>query len=263
MTVVVAGREKAMQASRSDYLDTQAEKQSSACLDESLSRKMSLDWRQIDRLAAGQTAHILAAGASEEIETPKPLAKQHETPCTASSTSQQVVGERQRAISHRSTVQASTGFHCFASTICSRMEEDPATQLFGDSEDGIDLYGALNLNKSDAPTVDAIKKAYRRLALAYHPDKQAATLSEAERAEATLQFQRIGYAYAVLSDETRKARYDATGRTDQGGIEDLKGDASWEDYFKTLWSGEVNADTIDDFFASYEGSSSLLFIACS
>ena len=52
---------------------------------------------------------------------------------------------------------------------------------------------------------DEIKKAYRKLALAYHPDKQADAASK-ERA-ANL-FGKISEAYNVLSDPIKKTLYD-------------------------------------------------------
>lgn len=52
---------------------------------------------------------------------------------------------------------------------------------------------------------DSIKKAYRRLALLHHPDKQ----SEENRERATAHFQLISEAYEVLSDKQERAWYDS------------------------------------------------------
>ncbi|KAG6877709.1 hypothetical protein C0993_004804 [Termitomyces sp. T159_Od127] len=93
--------------------------------------------------------------------------------------------------------------------------EDPITQFFPDVET-VDLYEVLSV-QSDAK-IDAIKKAYRRLALVYHPDKHA-TASDADKAAASTKFQQVGFAYAVLSDEERRLRYDRTGSNEE--IDDL------------------------------------------
>lgn len=65
-----------------------------------------------------------------------------------------------------------------------------------------DLYAILNLEKacSDAD----IKKAYRRLALQFHPDKCAAPGTDDA-------FKAIGGAFAVLGDQDKRASYDRFG----------------------------------------------------
>jgi DnaJ family protein C protein 7 len=60
-----------------------------------------------------------------------------------------------------------------------------------------DYYKILGLDKNSNPTESEIKKAYRKNALKYHPDK-CAGLSEDEKAEAEKKFKDIGEAYAVL-----------------------------------------------------------------
>ena len=62
-----------------------------------------------------------------------------------------------------------------------------------------DYYGVLGV-EADAP-LDAIKKAYRRLAATHHPDKS----SEADAAE---RFQLILRAYATLKDDAARAEFD-------------------------------------------------------
>lgn len=64
-----------------------------------------------------------------------------------------------------------------------------------------DWYKVLNIDKNaDSPT---IKKAYKRLALQWHPDKNVGNQEEAES-----RFREIAEAYEVLGDEEKRGRYD-------------------------------------------------------
>lgn len=68
-----------------------------------------------------------------------------------------------------------------------------------------DYYKILEIAK-DANQPD-IKKAYRKLALVHHPDRNGET--EEKRAVAEQKFKDITEAYEVLSDEQKRNRYDA------------------------------------------------------
>ncbi|KAJ6596879.1 hypothetical protein DFH09DRAFT_1133004 [Mycena vulgaris] len=126
--------------------------------------------------------------------------------------------------------------------------EDPISQFFPGQE-SVDLYAILSL-ASDAK-LDDIKKAYRRLALVHHPDKQT-TATEARKAEASTKFQQIGFAYAVLGDEKRRQRYDKTGKTDEGF--DLgAGEDGWDAYFEELFD-RVTRGKLDEMKKEYQGS---------
>jgi curved DNA-binding protein CbpA len=72
--------------------------------------------------------------------------------------------------------------------------------------DDDDYYAILGV----PPTADAkaIRKAYLKLSLQYHPDKNVDDPASAQAA-----FVRIGQAYQVLSDPTQRALYDATYRS--------------------------------------------------
>lgn len=77
-----------------------------------------------------------------------------------------------------------------------------------------DYYEVLGLQKG--ATADEIKKAYRKLAMKWHPDKWTQS-SEAEQKEAEKNFKEVGEAYAVLSDDQKRARYDQFGHAGMGG----------------------------------------------
>ncbi len=124
---------------------------------------------------------------------------------------------------------------------------DPISQFFLDAED-VDLYEVLGI-KSDAK-LDDIKKAYRKLALKYHPDKHVGA-DEKAKADASLKFQQLGFAYAVLSDETRRSRYDLTGKTDEGS-DFGPGEDGWEAYFEELFD-RVTKRKLDDIKKEYQG----------
>jgi len=69
----------------------------------------------------------------------------------------------------------------------------------------VDYYRVLEVTRN-ASTED-IKKAYRKLALKWHPDKNPDNLEEA-----TKKFKEISEAYEVLSDEKKRRMYDTYGK---------------------------------------------------
>ena len=68
-----------------------------------------------------------------------------------------------------------------------------------------DLYETLGLSKGASD--DEIKKAFKRLAMKYHPDRNPGNKEAEEK------FKDIQVAYAVLSDPEKRAYYDRTGQT--------------------------------------------------
>jgi molecular chaperone DnaJ len=70
------------------------------------------------------------------------------------------------------------------------------------------LYDILGISKTASQ--DEIKKAFRKLAMKYHPDKCA----ESEKEENETKFKQINEAYTVLSDEEKRKQYDMFGTYD-------------------------------------------------
>jgi molecular chaperone DnaJ len=89
-----------------------------------------------------------------------------------------------------------------------------------------DYYEVLSVPK-DVSKED-LKKAYRKLALKYHPDRNKAP-------EAESQFKEISEAYAVLSDDEKRTQYDQYGHAGINGkytTEDIFRGADFESIFR-------------------------------
>lgn len=100
-----------------------------------------------------------------------------------------------------------------------------------------DFYAVLGVSK-DADQAE-IKKAYRKLARKYHPDKNPGDKAAEE------QFKKIGEAYGVLSDPKERKRYDAVRQMMSGGPRFATGSAGsaggFEDLFGSAFGGRAGA----------------------
>ena len=95
-----------------------------------------------------------------------------------------------------------------------------------------DYYEVLGVNKSSKK--EEIKKAYRKLALKFHPDKNKGDKAAEEK------FKEASEAYHVLSDEKRKANYDQFGHSafqggGQGGFGNFDFSSSFSDIFEDVF----------------------------
>ncbi len=78
-----------------------------------------------------------------------------------------------------------------------------------------DYYKILGVDKNTSK--DDIKKAYRKLAIKYHPDKNPDDKQSEEK------FKEVSEAYQVLSDPKKKSSYDMGGSFDFGDFDDMFG----------------------------------------
>jgi len=93
----------------------------------------------------------------------------------------------------------------------------------------MDYYSVLGINRNASE--EEIKKAYRRLAHEYHPDKAGGSEKK---------FKEINEAYQVLSNREKRAQYDAFGQMPFGGGgpsgDGFAGFGDFGDMFEELWS---------------------------
>lgn len=104
-----------------------------------------------------------------------------------------------------------------------------------------DYYQILGLQKGASR--DEVKKAFRKLAAEYHPDKKTGNESK---------YKEITEAYAVLGDEKKKAEYDAYGHSFQGtsGGQGFGG-FNWNDFQGGFQNGQGFEFDISDIFENF------------
>ncbi|KLJ13385.1 hypothetical protein EMPG_11674 [Blastomyces silverae] len=99
-----------------------------------------------------------------------------------------------------------------------------------------DLYNVLNIDKS--ATKEEIRKAYRKAALAHHPDK----VSPEEREGAEVRFKAVSQAYDILYDDEKKHIYDTHGMSafDGSGRAGMQGGPDLDDLLASMFGGGMN-----------------------
>jgi curved DNA-binding protein len=113
-----------------------------------------------------------------------------------------------------------------------------------------DYYKILGVERSAGE--DDIRKAYRKLAMKYHPDRNPNDKQAEER------FKEINEAYQVLSDATKRAHYDRLG-SDYSNWQQrgAPGDFNWDQYGGGGFPGGVRVEygDLDDLFGGAGGFS--------
>lgn len=86
-----------------------------------------------------------------------------------------------------------------------------------------DYYEVLGVSKT--ASADELKKAYRKLAMQYHPDRNP------DDKDAELKFKEAAEAYEVLNDSQKRAKYDRFGHQGMQGGQDFHGFSNANDIF--------------------------------
>jgi DnaJ-class molecular chaperone len=102
-----------------------------------------------------------------------------------------------------------------------------------------DYYAILGVGRN--ATDAEIRKAYRKLALEWHPDRNQG------RSEATERFKEISEAYAVLIDTSKRHQYDQAGRP---GTEDFR--YSQEDIFRDFFRNPAATAIFEELAREFE-----------
>ncbi|MGD8780410.1 MAG: molecular chaperone DnaJ [Ignavibacteria bacterium] len=107
-----------------------------------------------------------------------------------------------------------------------------------------DYYEVLGVGKNASK--DEIKKAYRKLAMQHHPDRNPGNKEAEEK------FKEAAEAYEVLSDDQKKVKYDRFGHSGLRGGQDFHGFNDVNDifsHFSDIFGGAFGGSSIfDDFF---------------
>ncbi|GHM99112.1 chaperone protein DnaJ [Cytophagales bacterium WSM2-2] len=109
-----------------------------------------------------------------------------------------------------------------------------------------DYYEVLGVSKT--ASADEIKKAYRKTAIQFHPDKNPGNKEAEEK------FKEAAEAYEVLSDAQKRAQYDRFGHARPGGGGGFQGhEMNMDDIFSQF--GDIFGGGFDSFFGGGGGRS--------
>jgi len=109
-----------------------------------------------------------------------------------------------------------------------------------------DYYGVLGVPRN--ASAEEIKKAYRKLAMQYHPDRNPGREKWANE-----KFKEINEAYGVLGDPQKRKQYDQFGTV--GDIGDIFGSpftrTTFEEMMKDFGGAGLRFDFLDDIFGDF------------
>lgn len=105
-----------------------------------------------------------------------------------------------------------------------------------------DFYEILGVSKN--ATKDEIKKAYRKVAMQFHPDRNP------DNKEAEEKFKEAAEAYEILSDDQKRAKYDRFGHDGFRGAQDFHGFTNVNDIFSHFSDIFTGGSIFDEFFGA-------------
>jgi len=108
-----------------------------------------------------------------------------------------------------------------------------------------DYYEVLGVSKNASK--EEIKKAYRKQAMQFHPDRNPGDKSAEDN------FKEAAEAYEILSDDQKKAKYDKFGHSGFNGAQDFQGFSNANDifsHFSDIFGGSFGSSIFDDFFGN-------------
>ena len=115
--------------------------------------------------------------------------------------------------------------------------------------DSEDFYEVLGVNRS--ANEKEIKKAYRKLSLKYHPDKNPTNKEAAEEI-----FKKLAFAYGILSDAQKRKDYDTYGRdyvVNGGHTSGGGGMGGGGHHFQHADFGHFNMHSAEEIFKEFFG----------
>ena len=119
-----------------------------------------------------------------------------------------------------------------------------------------DLYKILGVNETDPD--DVIKKAYKKLAIRWHPDKNKDNKEESEK-----KFKEISHAFSIIGDKEKRKEYDNMKKFGNGNFgnnfggfsgfdrsSNKGGNKKYEEFFKDTHSFDFYDKMFKNFFKS-------------
>lgn len=134
----------------------------------------------------------------------------------------------QKAYLAEESSQGAVGLYIFAFWLASSFRPE-----------GVDPYKALRLKRGESLDAGTLKKAYRKAALKWHPDK----VKEEDRKKAEKKFIAIAWAYEVLSDPAKRAEFES-------GMPGAKADAGADSSGERDFSMKDAAKVFEDVFGA-------------